>query len=402
VRTGIPLCLLAAAAAWAQTPAQPEPATVGACVSAIDKLGRDAVRKSAFAAKCVDRFPLAKTSGTDLLDLAVLFAEMDRHNDARAAIEKRLSEPGLTDAQKGDALDGLITASQRGTVADEIRPRSIKTTEDVAPRLEKLGDDATWQKLVAYRWLTSYYRGDPDENGKVFHASSRFFELYPKLTPEKQKDSLAQFGLYCAYEDLAGVYSSRGDNARAMALVREGIEKVQTASLSTALKKTLLHYELVGKAAPAISAPIWINAPADNSVNLQGRVTVVEFTAHWCIPCKETYPSLVNLQKKFASRGVQVMLATSLYGYFGKERPLTQEQELAADRKYYLEENHLSMPVAVASKSAEDMNSQSYGVQSIPLIVVIDRTGTVRHFLNGVTPSDEAALSTMIEELLKP
>ncbi len=400
------LCLAIAAAAWAQPAAPPtgEASSPADCLARIDKLNRaSSGQKGAIAAGCLERFPLSAAHGTDLLDLAVLHAEADQHERAKAAIEKRLAEPGLTDAQRGDALDALITASQRGSRSDEIRPRSILVTEEVAPRLEQLGDGATWQKLVAYRWLTSYYRGDPDDHGKVFHAASRFMELYAKLPAEQQHDSLAVFGLYCAYEDLAGVYSSRGDTERAKALLREGIPKVTTASLSKGLQKALLHYEMVGNPAPAIEAPYWINAqPEGNRIGFAGKVTVLEFTAHWCLPCKESYPALERLERRFAGRGLQVLLATSLYGYFGKDHGLSLEAEMAADRKYFIEENKLKFPVAIAAKSAEDKNAQNYGVQAIPEIVVVDRKGTVRRFLTGLGPSEEQALIGMLEEMLKP
>jgi thiol-disulfide isomerase/thioredoxin len=394
------LCALAAPAIWGQS----APATIAECLARIEKLPRASYGdKPSIAAACIARWPLATTHGAGLLELAKLYGEADRHDEARAAVEKRLAEPSITDAERGDALDSWIVATQRGSRVEENRPRSIRAAEEVAPRLEQLGDGATWQKLIAYRWLTSYYRGDPDENGKVFYAASRFMELYSKLDPTRQRDNEAQFGLYCAYEDLAGVYSSRGDIAHSIALLHEGLEKLANPSYNKGLQKALLHYELVGKPAPPMEAPYWLNtAPPGNRVAFAGKVTVVEFTAHWCIPCQQTYPAMMKLDKRYAARGAQFIMATALYGYFGKDRGLSPEDELATDRKYYIDEHKVTLPIAIAAKSSADGNSQAYGIQAIPELVVIDQKGLVRRFLTGVGPSEESALTALLEELLPP
>jgi thiol-disulfide isomerase/thioredoxin len=394
------LCTLAATIAWGQS----EPASISECLTRIEKLPRASYGdKPRIAAACLARWPLAATHGVDLLDLAKLYGEADRHEQARAAIEKRLAEPGLTDAERGDALDAWITAAQRGSRAEENRPRSIRAAEEVAPRLEKLGDGATWQKLIAYRWLNSYYRGDADENGKVFQAATRFMELFAKLDAARQRDSEAQFGLYCTYENLAGVYSSRGDNGRAMSLLREGLDKLANPGFNKGLRKALLHYELVGKPAPFIEAPYWLNTPpAGHRVDFKGKVTIVEFTAHWCIPCQQTYPELTKLDRRYSGRGAQFLMATALYGYFGKDHGLSPESELATDRKYYVDHHKLTLPIAIAAKSSEDSNSQAYGIQAIPELVVIDQKGIVRRFLMGLGPSEESALTALLDELLPP
>ena len=386
--------------AQAQAPAQ----TIASCLDRIEKLPREGQdQKPGIAGECLARFPMDSVHGPDLLDLAKLYGEADRHDRARAAIEKRLAEAGLTDAEKGEAWVTLVTAAQRGARSDALRPRSIRAAEEAAGPIDRLGDGAAWQQYIVYRWLNSYYRGDSDADGKLLKTATRLMNLYPKLTPEQRKNSEASFGLYCAYENLAASYSSHGNDERAKAILREGMEKLAGSTFGKPLEKGLKHYDLVGQAAPIVEAPYWINAhPAGNRAAFSGKVTVLEFTAHWCIPCKETYPALRRLQQKFDGRGVQILLATSLYGYFGKERGLSAEQELAIDRNYYAGDNLLTIPIAVASKSADDVNSQNYGVQTIPQIVVIDREGKVRRFLVGAGPAEENELSAIIEGLLQP
>lgn len=39
----------------------------------------------------------------------------------------------------------------------------------------------------------------------------------------------------------------------------------------------------------------------------RGRVVLVNFWATWCIPCREELPDLSRLQRKYASRGFQIL-----------------------------------------------------------------------------------------------
>ena len=371
------------------------------CLTNIEKVQRaQYAQKPAMARECLVKHPLAEVSGPDLLDLAKLYAEADEQAEAQAAIDKRLAEPGLSDEEKGEALLAIVTVAQRGTATDELRPRSIRAAAEVAGPIDRLGDSAAYQQYMVYRWLNSYYRGDSDLNGKLYRTATRLMALYPKLTAEQRKGSEVAFGLYCAYENLGDSWASKGDIAKAKATLHEGIERLAGSTFGKSLEKGLKRYDLVGEKAPVIEAPFWINAkPEGNKASNAGKVTVVEFTAHWCIPCKETYPDLRRIADQFAGRNVQILLATSLYGYFGKDHGLSPEQELALDRAYFTDEHKLTMPIAVASKSAEDANSTNYGVQSIPQFVVIDREGKVRRFLSG--PEEVRLIPEILEGLLK-
>jgi thiol-disulfide isomerase/thioredoxin len=146
---------------------------------------------------------------------------------------------------------------------------------------------------------------------------------------------------------------------------------------------------------------------------MTGHVTLLEFTAHWCGPCKESYPGINRLRERFGSRGFRVVLATQLYGYFQTERPLDAAAEIDRDRTYFAE-HHLDVPIAISERVVPsvkngvvtysprpDPNDAAYKVGGIPQIHLIDRQGRIRLIMVGYDDANEPRLATMIEALLK-
>ena len=146
---------------------------------------------------------------------------------------------------------------------------------------------------------------------------------------------------------------------------------------------------------------------------MTGAVTLLEFTAHWCGPCKESYPGVKRLLAKYGPQGFRVVLATELYGYFGTERPLTPEAEFERDREYFAHEG-LTVPVAVAdprqcrceaptatSPRSRSPNDAAYEVGGIPQIHIIDKQGRIRLIMVGYDDANETSLAKLIEQLLK-
>jgi thiol-disulfide isomerase/thioredoxin len=50
-----------------------------------------------------------------------------------------------------------------------------------------------------------------------------------------------------------------------------------------------------------------INGGTDNIENYDGKVVLLNFWATWCAPCREEVPMLQSLQKKYGSKGFQVV-----------------------------------------------------------------------------------------------
>ncbi len=136
----------------------------------------------------------------------------------------------------------------------------------------------------------------------------------------------------------------------------------------------------VGKKAPGFSAP----NPEGKQVSLaesMGKVTIIDFWASWCKPCRMENPNVVAMYKELHGKGLNI-IGVSL------DRDAAKWKEaIAADNLTW---NHISN-----LKFWEEPIAQMYGVKSIPATFILDENGTiVATDLRG----DE--LKAKVEELL--
>ena len=154
-----------------------------------------------------------------------------------------------------------------------------------------------------------------------------------------------------------------------------------------------------------MEAPQWLQAtPASGRLEMPGHVTLLEFTAHWCGPCRQSYPGIVRLANTFGPKGFRVVMATQLWGYFESQRNLSPADELKAIGEYF-PKHGIVFPIAVGSRvtgqaGARDVNDANYKVGGIPQIQIIDKKGVIRLIMVGYDQANEARLSALIARLL--
>lgn len=121
------------------------------------------------------------------------------------------------------------------------------------------------------------------------------------------------------------------------------------------------------KAEPGQIAPDFTaNTPGGKPLSLnqvKGKVTVIDFWASWCQPCRKENPKMVALYKEFHSQGLNV-IGVSL------DKDADAWKKAIADDK--LEWNQVSN-----LKHWEDPIAATYGIESIPATIVLDASGKI-------------------------
>ena len=105
----------------------------------------------------------------------------------------------------------------------------------------------------------------------------------------------------------------------------------------------------------------------------KGKVIILDFWATWCEPCKAEIPGFIDLQKKYAARGLKII-------------GLSVDDSLPTAQKY-AEAMKMNYPVLLAEGKEEILMAYD-PIPSIPVSVVIGRDGKIcsKHF--GIAPMD--------------
>ena len=147
---------------------------------------------------------------------------------------------------------------------------------------------------------------------------------------------------------------------------------------------------------PEIIATKWIDQEPVKLTNLRGHVVLLDFWAHWCGPCRYTFPKLTRWNEMYKDKGLVILGVTNYTGFADGKR-LNQAEELQ-----YLNEfkkrNRLPYGFAIADSSVNDLN---YGVFSIPMSFLIDRRGVLRFIAAGASEEETESLGVMIKKIME-
>jgi len=350
--------------------------------------------KTELAKKYAAQFSIENLDGKDLAALARLYVEAKQPELARKAVMRSLD---IAPPRNGGRADTLVTAIEILLVPPYTQ-ESVDQAEAYMAGLDAMGSEFNSQKIAGRIRLGDYYcYADLDE--KILQHERRILVLAPRISPAERKSLSTR--LATSYTNIAEVLAGRGETAEALANLKQGLKELaDVPNADRWIKPALKRYALVGRKALPIEAPRWFNAKEGTRiVELAGKVTLIQFTAHWCGPCRKIYPAMLRYHEKFSKEGLQVVFVTQLYGFFEQRRPLNAEEEIAADRDYYLRQHSLPFKIAI-SPEGDLPNDRHYVVGGIPQIVVIDRQGIIRRIMTSWDPANEARLGQLIEKLL--
>lgn len=137
---------------------------------------------------------------------------------------------------------------------------------------------------------------------------------------------------------------------------------------------------VIGKPAPDFSGP----TPDGTTVSLKaslGKVTIIDFWASWCGPCRAENPNVVALYKEFHAKGLNII------GVSLDKDAAKWKEAIAKDGLIWTQISNL--------KYWDEPIAKQYNVESIPATFILDAKGTiVAKDLRG------AALKAKVNELL--
>ena len=142
---------------------------------------------------------------------------------------------------------------------------------------------------------------------------------------------------------------------------------------------------LDGRDAPDVSLPLVANAPSgDTSLSvtgLRGRAVLLDFWATWCGPCQQEAPIVNRIAQRYGGQGLAVVGVNT--------------SDEAGNAAPFARRHHLGYPIAYDEGQRA---AAAYGVESLPTLVVISKTGKVIAVRTGMT--SDAELDDLVKRAL--
>jgi cytochrome c biogenesis protein CcmG/thiol:disulfide interchange protein DsbE len=136
-------------------------------------------------------------------------------------------------------------------------------------------------------------------------------------------------------------------------------------------------------AAPAPSAGQGGASPVDLSA-YKGKVVYLDFWASWCVPCRESFPWMNDMQRQYASQGL-VIVAVNL-------------DQVHDDAETFLQKYQ---PEFTVRFDPAGHLAQDFKVRGMPTSALLGRDGKVLLVHEGFRSKDEDTLEQSIRDALR-
>ena len=305
------------------------------------------------------------------------------------------SPDGMSPRRQGQALAAALAREIAARPAEYFGV--LDNAERYVDLIDQLPDSLADIKLAAHERLLGQYEYLDVDDGLRRHATA-IIEL------ARRTGTLALRAN--AFLSLARSAADRLHPDSALMILDAAEAELRSERTAAMFKDFRNRYGIIGAQAPAITGDYWLNA-GDKPSPLppgNGKVMLIEFTAHWCLPCKNSYAGIRGLAERFRDQPFEAVLVTSVYGYLGTRKNLSPEQEVDAVRDYFTREHALPFKVAINSAPTPGRGrsklEEAYRVGPIPQIVIVDKRGVIRHIVIGWDNENADRLGRVIDQLL--
>lgn len=144
--------------------------------------------------------------------------------------------------------------------------------------------------------------------------------------------------------------------------------------------------DTLNKPAGDFTLPLRGQAAPVQLSKLKGQVVMINFWASWCGPCRQEFPLLDSMYRKYKPMGF------TLIG-------VNVEPDMKdAEEKFLSKIAPVTFPIAM---DKDNHVSQAYGVTAMPSTVIVDRKGNLRWLHRGYKPGDENEYLDQVRALLR-
>ena len=123
---------------------------------------------------------------------------------------------------------------------------------------------------------------------------------------------------------------------------------------------------------------------AISNASLRGKVVLLDFWGTWCPPCRESVPTLRDLNKKYSGKAFQLVGVSS-----------DNDEDVW---KTFIQAQHMDWPDYL---DASDEVQRAFKIESFPTFIVLDKDGVIRFRQSGLGDSTAGELSDAINKALK-
>lgn len=117
--------------------------------------------------------------------------------------------------------------------------------------------------------------------------------------------------------------------------------------------------------------------------NYRGYVLILDFFATWCPPCRQSIPHLVELNRKYGKRGLQIL-------------GMSVDEDGEDAVKSFADQFRINYPLALAG----DSSVADFGIRSVPVMYLMDKKGKIVEVYRGFTDEMGRSMEQTIRRLL--
>lgn len=104
--------------------------------------------------------------------------------------------------------------------------------------------------------------------------------------------------------------------------------------------------------------------------NYRGKVVIIDFWATWCPPCRKGIPDLIDIKKRYGSKGVEII-------------GISVDTDTKDDVIPFMKEKGINYPIVYGN---QNVYMQYGGIRAIPTTFVIDKEGKIVASYEGLVP----------------